>query len=213
MSSLIWKLLLKENPETVSHKPSVMTITQLGNPVLRKTLKAIPKPSSAVVKKLAIDMILTMKKAQGVGIAANQVGVDQRIFIVAPEPSVRYPHAPRQPPIAMINPAIVSKSKKMQTDWEGCLSIPGIRGRVPRHYELAIEFTGLDGQRYQGKLKGFIARIFQHELDHINGMVYLDRVVDTRTLMTEIEYRRALTLHPLPRARGRGRAGRDGRRG
>jgi len=138
---------------------------------------------------MVINMIATMKKAQGVGIAANQVGKDLQLFIVAPEPSVRYPKAPRQPPVAMINPKLVRKSKVMETDWEGCLSIPGIRGRVPRHKNIAIEFTGIDGKRYQGKLSGFVARIFQHEFDHINGFVFLDRVVDTRTLMTESEYR------------------------
>lgn len=138
-------------------------------------------------------MIQTMRQAKGVGIAAPQVGKSLRLFILAPEPSVRYPKAPRLPPVAMFNPVIVKRSKKRVTDWEGCLSIPGLRGRVPRHQSLEIEFTDRQGRRLRGKLSGFVARIFQHEFDHINGMVYVDRVEDTRTFMTESQYR--LLMH------------------
>jgi len=171
-------------------KGKILRITRLGEPILRKALTPIRRPASAEIQRLIENMIVTMKKAKGVGIAANQVGVNQRIFIVAPEPSARYPHAPSMPPLAMINPKVLSRSKKMQTDWEGCLSIPGLRAKVPRHHALEIEFTTRDGQRRRARLSGFIARIFQHENDHINGRVYLDRVRDTRTFMTEQEYRK-----------------------
>ena len=135
-------------------------------------------------------MLVTMKKAQGVGIAANQVGVGKRLFIVAPEPSERYPKAPQMVPVVMINPKLVRHSKKRVTDWEGCLSIPGLRARVPRYHAVEIEFTARDGSLRQAELTGFIARIFQHEFDHINGMVSVDRVRDTRTFMTESEFRK-----------------------
>lgn len=173
-------------------KGRILRITRLGEPVLRKRLKPLRRPISAPVQRLIENMIVTMKKAKGVGIAANQVGVNQRIFIVAPEPSARYPHAPSMPPLAMINPKILSRSKRIQTDWEGCLSIPGIRAKVPRHYALEIEFTARDGQRQRAELSGFIARIFQHENDHINGHVYLDRVRDTRTFIVEQEYQKII---------------------
>jgi peptide deformylase len=171
-------------------KPKILRITHLGEPILRKKLKTVPGPAVAKIQNLIDDMMATMKKAQGVGIAANQVNVDQRIFIVAPEPSARYPQSPTMPPLAMINPKVLSASKKMETDWEGCLSIPGLRARVPRHYALTVEFTTRDGQRRRAELRGFVARIFQHENDHINGHVYIDRVQDTRTFMTEGEYRK-----------------------
>ncbi len=171
------------------NKGRLLPITQLGRPVLRRSLKPVGSLTPAVARLLD-DMIVTMKKAQGVGIAANQVGVDKRIFIVAPEPSVRYPRAPKWPPLAMINPALLRASKEMETGWEGCLSIPGIRGRVPRHRWVEIAFTTDAGIRRRARLAGFVARIFQHEFDHINGRVYLDRVRDTRTLMTETEYRK-----------------------
>jgi len=171
-------------------KAHIMRITQLGEPVLRRVSKSVPLPLSKTHDRLIDAMIVTMKKAKGVGIAAPQVGIGLRLFIVAPEPSLRYPKAPRMDPVAMINPVLVKHSKKVVTDWEGCLSIPGLRGRVPRYQSLEIEFTDRAGRRLRGKLSGFVARIFQHEFDHINGNVYVDRVRDTRTFMTESEFRK-----------------------
>jgi peptide deformylase len=173
-------------------KGKILKITQLGEPVLRHVSKRVPLPLSKAHGHLIDEMIATMKKARGVGIAAPQVGVGLRLFIIAPEPSVRYPKAPRMAPIAMINPVLMRHSKKMVTDWEGCLSIPGLRGRVPRWHSVEIEFTTRDGRRLRGKLSGFVARIFQHEFDHINGRVYVDRVKDTRTFMTESEFRKRM---------------------
>jgi len=165
-------------------------ITQLGHPVLRQIAKPVPLPLSRAHERLIDDMFVTMKKAKGVGIAAPQVGVGLRLFIVAPEPSVRYPHAPRMDPVVMINPKLIHHSRKIVTDWEGCLSIPGLRGRAPRYHTVEIEFTARTGERLRAELTGFIARIFQHEFDHINGRVYIDRVRDRRTFMTEAEYRK-----------------------
>lgn len=173
-------------------KGKILHITQLGAPVLRRPSKTVPLPLSQAHDRLIDDMIATMKKAKGVGIAAPQVGMGLRLFIVAPEPSVRYPRAPKMAPVVMINPDLVKHSKKTVTDWEGCLSIPGLRARVPRYQAIAIEFSTRDGRRLRGKLSGFVARIFQHEFDHINGMVYVDRVKDTRTFMTESEFRKRM---------------------
>lgn len=169
-----------------------LAITQLGQPVLRKKAKPVAKPASRRTLLLIRQMLKSMREADGVGIAAPQVGKSLRIFIVAPQPNTRYPHAPSIPPIAMINPVLKSHSKNRIVDWEGCLSIPGIRGRVPRYKRIEIEFTLPSGERRSAVLTNFIARIFQHELDHINGMVFLDRVEDTRTLMTEAQYRKRL---------------------
>ncbi len=170
----------------------ILRITQLGEPVLRKVAKTVPPSALESFDRFARDMIQTMRKAKGVGIAAPQVGKSWRAFVVAPEPSVRYPKAKRVPPVVMINPRLLSHSKTMITDWEGCLSIPGLRALVPRWASVRIEFTALDGRRLVGELSGFVARIFQHEFDHINGMVYVDRVKDTRTFMTEPQYRKRL---------------------
>jgi peptide deformylase len=166
----------------------LLPITQLGEKVLRTPAKMVRNPKD--VRTLAAQMLATMRQARGVGIAANQVGAGLRLFIVAPEPSERYPHAPRLPPILMINPRLINHSKKRVTDWEGCLSIPGMRARVPRWQRIEIEFTTLQGERLRAELTGFVARIFQHEFDHINGRVFLDRVEDTRTFMVESEYQK-----------------------
>jgi len=163
--------------------PRCLSIVLLGDLVLRRGAKPVPLPLSRAHNRLIDDMIATMKKAKGVGIAAPQVGNSLRLFIIAPEPSARYPNAPKMPPVAMINPTLVRQSKKMATDWEGCLSIPGLRD---------IEFSARDGRRMAGKLRGFVARVFQHEFDHINGHVYLDRVRDPLTFMTETEFRKLL---------------------
>lgn len=171
----------------------IFRITHVGEPVLRQMAKPVSNMKPKALERLVQDMIATMRKARGVGIAAPQVGKSLRLFIVAPEPSTRYPKSPRIPPVAMINPQLIKGSKRMVTDWEGCLSVPGLRALVPRHYSVEIEFTALNGRRLQGKLSGFVARIFQHEFDHINGMVYLDRVADTRTFMMEAQYRRMMT--------------------
>ncbi len=160
----------------------------MGEPVLRQRSRELKKLGPAE-QRLIDDMIMTMKKAQGVGIAAPQVGVPSRLFIVAPGPSVRYPRSPFMPPLAMINPRLLKHSAATQTDWEGCLSVPGLRARVPRWRWVEIKFTGRDGRGFRARLSGFVARIFQHEFDHINGMVYLDRVKDTRTFVTEGAYR------------------------
>ncbi len=170
-------------------KGKILHITQLGERVLRRPSKPVRLPLTKTQDKFIDDMIATMKKAQGVGIAAPQVDVGLRMFIVAPEPSARYPKAKHMDPVAMINPKLVKASRKMVTDWEGCLSIPGLRARVPRHHAVEIEFTARDGARLRAELIGFVARIFQHEFDHIHGMVYLDRVRNSRTFITESQYR------------------------
>ena len=169
-------------------KARVLRITQLGEPVLRRPSAPVKKIGPAE-RRLIDDMVVTMKKAQGVGIAAPQVGEGKRIFIVAPGPNPRYPHAPKLFPLAMINPRLLGHSVSTETDWEGCLSVPGLRARVPRWRFIEIEFTARNGSKVRARLAGFVARIFQHEFDHINGMVYLDRVRDTRTFVTEGAYR------------------------
>jgi peptide deformylase len=115
-----------------------------------------------------------------VGLAAPQVGVSKRLFIVCPDDD----------PIVVINPKITKKSPKMATDWEGCLSIPGLRGQVPRHTSVEVEFTGLDGKAFRMEAKGFLARIFQHENDHLDGIFFIDRVKTTRDLISESEYQK-----------------------
>ena len=170
----------------------VLEITELGNPVLWERAKEVPNVSDPGVQALIDDLIETAYHANGVGIAAPQVGRTERIFIISSRPNVRYPDAPDMEPTAIINPEIVSKSEETVKDWEGCLSIPGIRGFVPRAKTLRARYLTRDGKTEESEFEDFIARVFQHELDHLDGVLFLDRVDSTRDVVTEKEFAKIL---------------------
>ena len=170
--------------------PVVKEIAQLGQPVLREVAGKVRDASDPVVQRLVDDMMVTMEEAEGVGIAAPQVFEPLSLFIVAPRPNPRYPHAPQMKPTAMINPEIIWASDEMEKDWEGCLSIPGLRGPVPRHRRIRVRYITRSGELREEEYEGFPARVFQHEFDHVHGVVFVDRVESTRELVTEKEYAR-----------------------
>ncbi len=165
-----------------------LQIAQLGNPILRQQAQSVDNLSDQKLQHLIDKLITTVVAKSGVGIAAPQVSQSYRLFIVASRPNLRYPHAPVMEATAMLNPRIIAHSTKMVKDWEGCLSIPGIRGLVPRYQSVEVEYTGRDGQLQQQELTDFVARIFQHEYDHLDGIVFLDRVESTQEIITEQEY-------------------------
>ena len=168
-------------------------IAQLGQPVLREPAREIADAADPAVQALIEDMLATVADADGVGIAAPQVFEPLSLFIVASRPNPRYPHAPAMTPTAMINPEIVWASSDTETVWEGCLSIPGLRGLVPRHRRIGVRYLTRTGELREEEYDGFIARIFQHEFDHINGLVFLDRIKEIRNLVTEKEYLRIVS--------------------
>jgi peptide deformylase len=170
--------------------PEILQISQLGNPVLRRRSQFVENIKADRIQDLIDNLISTVQQANGVGIAAPQVAMGDRIFVVASRPNLRYPQAPKMEPTAMINPRIIASSTETAKDWEGCLSIPGIRGLVPRSRSIEIEYTSRDGKLHRQELRDFVARIFQHEHDHLDGIVFLDRVESTQELMTEDEYQR-----------------------
>lgn len=174
-----------------------LLIAQLGNPILRQQAQLVYSVRDERFQQLIDALIATAAVSNGVGIAAPQVSESYRLFIVASRPSLRYPHAPTMEPTAMINPRIIAHSGDVVKDWEGCLSVPGIRGLVPRYRAIEVEYTGRDNQLYRQELTDFVARIFQHEYDHLDGIVFLDRVESTRDLMSEQEYQQRVisTLH------------------
>ncbi|MDY6901019.1 MAG: peptide deformylase [Cyanobacteriota bacterium] len=165
-----------------------LSIIQLGNPILRRKAESVEQVDSANIQQLIDDLLRTVSDANGVGIAAPQVAVGYRIFIVASRPNLRYPNAPLMEPTAMINPKIVAYSDEIVKDWEGCLSIPGIRGLVPRYRSIEVEYTDRKGNLVNQQLTDFVARIFQHEYDHFEGLVFLDRIESTFDIVTEQEY-------------------------
>jgi peptide deformylase len=171
-------------------KGTLLQIAQLGVPLLREKSQVVEKIKGREVQKLIADMIATVHEVDGVGIAAPQVYQSLRVFIIASHPSPRYPKAPRVRPFAVINPVILEKSSEKEKGWEGCLSIPGIRGLVPRHSTLKIKYFTRAGKEREQELQGFLARIFQHEYDHLEGEVFIDRLETTKDVITEKEYQR-----------------------
>lgn len=172
----------------------VLEIAELGQVVLREKALDIENVRDEAVQELIDNLIQTAVASNGVGIAAPQVFEPCRIFIIRSRPNPRYPNAPEMGPAAIINPEITSYSDEKEKDWEGCLSIPGIRGLVPRHKSVLTRYTTRYGDTEKREFTDFIARIFQHEYDHINGVVFLDRVESNREIITEKEYQR-MVLH------------------
>jgi peptide deformylase len=168
----------------------ILQIIQLGDPILRSPAQVIDDIRDERIQKLIDDLIATVGQANGVGIAAPQVALSYRLFIVASHPNPRYPNAPSITPTPMINPQILAHSTEVVKGWEGCLSIPGIRGYVPRYQTIEVEYTNRDGKLQKQELTDFVARIFQHEYDHLDGIVFLDRLDSMQDIMTEQEYQK-----------------------
>jgi peptide deformylase len=171
---------------------NVLPISELGDPILRQTATAIEAIGDRSLQALIDSLIVTAKASNGVGIAAPQVSESCRLLIVASYPNHRYPHAPVMEPTAMINPRILSASEERVKGWEGCLSVPGLRGFVPRHQWIAVEYWDRQGDLVSDRLTGFVARIFQHELDHLDGLLFFDRLESDADLYTEEAYQQFL---------------------
>ncbi|MCP2731148.1 peptide deformylase [Limnofasciculus baicalensis] len=165
-----------------------LEIAQLGNPILRQQAQLIDNIQAVRFQQLIDALIVTAISKNGVGIAAPQVSASYRLFIVASRPNPRYPNAPEMEPTAMINPRIIAHSDEIVKDWEGCLSVPGMRGLVPRYQKIEVEYSNRDGKLRSQELTDFVARIFQHEYDHLEGIMFLDRVECSQNLIKEQEY-------------------------
>ncbi|GGB56797.1 peptide deformylase [Shewanella inventionis] len=157
------------------HSSQHLTIATTGDNIL--TLKAAPVTVfDDELAVLASNMLLTMQKANGVGIAATQVFSNTAMFIMASNPNERYPDAPIMEPTVVINPKILSVSTETENGIEGCLSVPGKRLNIVRHRQIEVQYQSLNGQIHHQVLQGFVARIFQHEYDHLQGITLLERI-------------------------------------
>lgn len=173
---------------------SQLQIMQLGAAILRETARPITDFSAADTTKLVSELLYMMLDGNGVGIAAPQIGVSQQVVIIASRPTSRYPHAPEMSPIVMINPHFEITDDTVQKDWEGCLSIPGIRALVPRYRAIKVFYQTAQGEARHLQLADFPARVFQHEYDHLQGLVYLDRVENNRDIFSETEFQKLLAV-------------------
>ncbi|MGK7929120.1 MAG: peptide deformylase [Spirulina sp.] len=170
----------------------ILDIARLGHSILRQRAKVVENITDPRIQTLIDRLMATAAAAKGVGIAAPQVACSSRLFIVASRPNDRYPHAPTMQPTAMLNPRILARSEEIEKDWEGCLSVPGVRGLVPRSREIEVEYCDRDGHQQRRILTDFIARIFQHELDHLNGILFIDRLESPEDRFTEEEYQKII---------------------
>ena len=170
--------------------PLLRQIAQLGHPALRTPARPVALPAKDALRTFVDDLMATMLDADGVGIAAPQVYDSSSLFIVASRPNPRYPDAPLMEPEVVINPEITWRSDEVVKGWEGCLSIPGIRGHVPRPQRIRARYRTLDGSEVEREFVDFVARVFQHEDDHLRGIVFLDRLDSTRDIICEKEFRK-----------------------
>jgi peptide deformylase len=169
---------------------SILKVARLGHPVLRKVTQTLTASElrSQTVQQLMDDMIVTMKEYDGVGLAADQVHESKQIAVLEVAGNPRYPDKPDVPLTVLVNPRITPLSEEMEEDWEGCLSVPDMRGRVPRYKSIRVEAWDRSGKAVSFVAENFHARVIQHEYDHLNGKVYLDRMRDFSTLSFLTEY-------------------------
>ncbi len=167
---------------------TVHTILKLGDPRLLRVAQPVTDFDSPELHRLVMDMVDTMAAANGAGLAAPQIGVDLQVVVFGTgAPNPRYPDAPPVPRTVLINPVITPLGADQADDWEGCLSVPGLRGVVPRWQPIRYQGFDLTGQPINREARGFHARVVQHECDHLQGVLYPMRVRDfTRFGFTEV---------------------------
>lgn len=159
-----------------------LSIVKIGNPVLREKARAVSfkEIRSARFRRFLKQMVAAMRAGKGVGLAANQVGAAFRVIVLESRKNPRYPDAPDFPLEILINPRIAKYSPVKETGWEGCLSVPGYRGLVTRSKAVVLEALSSSGVKLRKNAEGFYARVLQHEIDHLNGLLYVDRMKNLR---------------------------------
>jgi peptide deformylase len=156
----------------------VREVLRMGHPVLRERAKPVEAFGTPELHALLQDMKETMAAQSGAGLAAPQIGVGQRVVIFGVDHNPRYPDAEPVPFTVLVNPKLVMLTREVEEDWEGCLSVPGMRGVVPRYTKLRYSGFDIDGNPIERVAEGFHARVVQHECDHLDGILYPQRMTD-----------------------------------
>ena len=177
---------------------TVRKILRMGDPRLRQISEPVSTYDTPELHRLIADMEETMAAADGAGLAAIQIGVPQRVVIFGVDHNPRYPDAAAVPKTVLINPIITPQSEAVEHGWEGCLSVPGMRGLVPRH--VSVRYQGFDqfGQPLDRVAQDFHARVVQHECDHLDGILYPERIRDLRHFGFIDELLAAGLIAPVP---------------
>ncbi|MFM2078121.1 MAG: hypothetical protein RJA49_2011 [Actinomycetota bacterium] len=165
---------------------SVRDILHVGNPLLRERSREVTREelASPAMQQLVDDLIDTMHAASGAGIAAPQIGELVRIATIEVTTNPRYPYKPPIPLTVVVNPVVEFLDEELVDVNEGCLSVPNMRGNVMRHVNIRVRYWDRQGNEHDEVKRGLTAGTFQHELDHLDGVLFLDRVFDTTTLTT-----------------------------
>ncbi len=163
---------------------AILKVARLGHPVLRKVAAPVPPSEirSPEIQRLIDDMIETMREYNGAGLAATQVHTLKQVAVIEVHANPRYPDASEIPLTVLINPTATPLTDEMEEGWEGCLSVPDLRGIVPRYVAVRLQAYDRAGEPVDLVAKDFFARVIQHETDHLNGIVFLDRMKDLSTL-------------------------------
>ncbi len=171
---------------------NTLSVIKMGHPNLRKIASPVPldQLQSPRYQEFIDHLINTMRAEDGAGIAAPQVDVVERIFVMEVDNNPRYPDKPSFPLLVAINPEIKPIGTKQVESWEGCLSIPNIRGKLMRWAQVKITGYDRDGHFFEKELSDFAAVVAQHELDHLNGILFIDRMKDMKSLCFQAEYER-----------------------
>jgi peptide deformylase len=171
---------------------AILKVARLGHPVLRQPARPlkVEEIRAPDTQRFIDDMIETMREYDGAGLAANQVHTLKQVCVIEVLGNPRYPEAPHIPLTVLINPVVTPLTDEMEEGWEGCLSVPDMRGRVPRFAEVRLECLDRDGQKVDLVAKEFFARVIQHETDHLKGIVYVDRMRDLSSLSHIAEWQR-----------------------
>jgi peptide deformylase len=174
---------------------ALLKIARMGNPVLREPAAVVEDPGAPWVRRLVEDMIETMEDAAGTGLAAPQVHQPWRVvvFFVSGERLTGLPGDVAPDLTVLVNPVVELLGHDRAFGWEGCLSVPGLRGVVPRHLRVRYRALGLDGETIEREVEGFHARVVQHECDHLDGILYPQRMADPRHMFFLEELQR----HPV----------------
>lgn len=169
---------------------SLLDVIKMGNPRLREVCSQISSLAinTPEFQKFVDDLIETQRAEDGAGIAASQVDVPFRVFTMEMNENPRYPNKKSFPLLIAINPEIEPISNTKIESWEGCLSIPGIRGQLPRYKQIRLNALDRNGKPYAIELDGFAAIVAQHELDHLNGILLIDRMETMKTLSFQKEF-------------------------
>jgi len=159
---------------------AVRPVLKMGDPRLLETARPVEDFAAPGLRALLDDMCDTMRALNGAGLAAPQIGIGLQVVMFEVTRNPRYPQAEPVPFTVLVNPVLTPLSDETEEDWEGCLSVPGMRGRVPRFVHLRYQGLDADGNPLDRSVSGFHARVVQHEVDHLHGLLYPMRMKDLR---------------------------------